>query len=145
MELVEYKINEEKAEACVLVKTNADSDAVWFNEEKFYDEFGSNPADVFGGDLESELDVIYEKRRESRRIENEKSEADKKADFSEKTKQLLESGIVSEDAQRVKHDRFGLGIVVYSDDERIEVLFDDVSVGLKKFVAKFVKLENVNE
>ena len=41
--------------------------------------------------------------------------------------------------QQVKHDRYGFGTVLFCDDERISIRFDDH--GEKKFVRSIVALE----
>lgn len=145
LELVDYRILEEKAECMVYVKRNADTEASWFTEEIFYDEFGSYPAEVFGGKVEADLEVIYEKRREERRIQKEQEATEKKEAIADEAKKLQESGAIPSDAERVKHERFGLGTVITSTSEKIEILFDDSSIGKKSFVTKFVKLEFINE
>ena len=152
LELVEYKINEEKAEADVLVKTDADSDAIWFTEEKFYEEFGSYPVDVFGGDLESDLEVIYEKRRELNKTkatesyENYFSGTPLKFGSTVLPKKIIntenpEFGVNN----KVRHQNFGTGVVLAESDDKIEIDFSENKIGIKKLLKKFANLTPVNE
>ena len=147
VELVEYKIIEDKAE--VLVKANTDAEPVWFTESDFNDEFGDYPADVFGGKLEEELEAIYEKKREERRIVNEKKEAEKALEAKEKTVRNTDINLSEgksadfEIGKTYNHSNFGNGICEAEDDNTVVINFP--SVGQKKLLKKFIKLTLVNE
>lgn len=144
LELVEYKILEEKAEAMVYVKRNADAEPSWFTEEIFYDEFGSYPADVFGGNVEADLEVVYEKRREAVRIENEKKASEKKESTVNFDIKPAEGVLTDyEIGKTYNHSRFGNGICEAEDEKNIVINFS--SEGQKKFIKNFVKLTLVNE
>lgn len=149
IELVEYKILEETSGAMVYVKRTADAEPSWFTEEVFYEEFGSYPADVFGGKLEEELEAIYEKKREERRIVNEKKEAEKALEAKEKTVRNTDINLSEgksadfEIGKTYNHSNFGNGICEAEDDNTVVINFP--SVGQKKLLKKFIKLTLVNE
>lgn len=144
LELVEYKILEEKAECMVYVKRNADAEPSWFTEEIFYEEFGCYPAELFAGKLEEDLEVVYEKRREAYRIESEKKASEKKepqVNFDIKPSEYVIP--TYEIGKTYNHSRFGNGVCEAEDENNVVINFD--SEGQKKFIKQFVKLTPVNE
>lgn len=144
LELVEYKILEEKAEVMVYVKRNVDAEPSWFTEEIFYDEFGSYPAEVFGGNVEADLEVVYEKRREERRIQNEQKAAEKKESSVNFDIKPAEGVLTSyEIGKTYNHSRFGNGVCEAEDEKFVVINFE--SEGQKKFIKQFIKLTPVNE
>lgn len=145
LELLEYKILEEKAECEVFVKVNAEAEPSWFAEEDFYEEFGSYPAEVFGGNLEVELEAIYEKMREAaRKKEAEKIEHPNKVN----TELAKENSTPAEkiklgDGKKVSHNRFGLGEILEETEEKVKVLFEDH--GERSLLKKYAPLTYINE
>lgn len=144
LELVDYKIIEDKAE--VLVKANAESDSVWFMESDFNEEFGDYPADVFGGKLAEELEAIYEKKREANRMPVEEINAHNlliktsaiNEIFTKGVTESIEFGVDS----KVKHSNFGIGVVTNETNEKITIDFP--SIGEKSLIKRFAKLTLVN-
>lgn len=109
-----------------------------------YKKYITMPRDEFEAEVER-LDEIerpeLERKDAERRSAIEAENAAKERAKKEETITLKESGVIPSDAARVRHGKFGEGTVVKSDVDTIEVLFDNVEIGLKKLMTRFVKLE----
>jgi DNA helicase-2/ATP-dependent DNA helicase PcrA len=96
-------------------------------DDKFFDEKESNNLKFQGGGRSVNMWNFGEtkKEKEDKFLEGENTK--KKNDFN--------------DGQKVKHEMFGEGIVISSDDEMIAVVFEDI--GVKKLAKKIVQLKKV--
>lgn len=94
------------------------------------------------------LDELERPERERVAAEaNAKREIEEKAASSlkkEEIKKIRESIKIPDNATRVKHAKFGLGTVITSDSNIMQILFDNDEFGLKKLMTAFVKLETVS-
>lgn len=124
IELVEFKINQEKEEYEVFVKENSEAATVWFTEDSFYDEFGKYPQHVF-----QNLPEI-EKKPKSVPVFIAKPEPVKI-----KKTIIKDFGI----GTAVNHSKFLLGEVKSENTSIVEVFFE--SVGLKKLMKEYCSLE----
>lgn len=121
--LIEYKILEEKAEVMVYIR-KGENEPVWYTEEKFYDEFGKYPENVF-----PEIPRITP--APAAQIVNT-IPAEKPAPKNTETPQF---GV----GTRVTNPRFGHGTVTAEADDTIEIKFD--TDGSKRLLKKFAKLD----
>lgn len=137
--LVEYKINGSQAE--VLVKKDSQSEPVWFTEEEFNEEFGDYPADVFGGDLQSDLEKVYEIARNERIALSEKKKLEEESAKAEKFESFKKSDDYIAIGQKVSHQRFGLGEVIDINEDIAEIKFENNEHGTKKLLVKYANLE----
>lgn len=138
LELVDYKINEEKNNADVLVKLNSEAEAKWFTEAQFYDSFGDYAITVFGGKLESDLKSVYEKNKEKAKKQSE----------TQKTESANEITVPAEkiklgNGKKVSHDRLGFGEILEETDDKVKVLFENH--GERLLLKKFANLNYINE
>lgn len=151
LELVDYKINEEKGTADVLVKENSEAEPKWYEEEKFYNTFGDYAEKVFGGKLQEELNVVYAKNKEKAIAEAQSKESNNTVE----TKNTVESDNTVEsnepkpaiyelgNGKKVRHPRFGLGEIIEETEEKVKVLFQ--TDGEKSLLKKFAPLTYINE
>lgn len=141
LELVSFEINKETFDYNVVVKDCVTTETFEINDEEFLSKFGITATELFGGNLQIEIDSLYqaerEKRESKKQIEAEKQEEVKKQEYKETT---IPSG-----AKRVKHSRFGLASVIEINEEKgqIKLKFDDQNVGIKTLLIRFAGLEIV--
>jgi DNA helicase-2/ATP-dependent DNA helicase PcrA len=94
-------------------------------DDKFFDEKESSNSKFQGGGRSVNMWNFGETKKEKEDNFLEGENTKKKNNFN--------------DGQKVKHQEFGQGIVVYSDDDTITVAFENI--GVKKLAKKIVQLE----
>ncbi len=94
-------------------------------DDKFFDEKEDNNSKFQGGGRSVNMWNFGETKKEKEDNFLEGENIKKKNNFN--------------DGQKVKHQEFGQGIVVYSDDDTITVAFENI--GVKKLAKKIVQLE----
>lgn len=147
--LSDHKIvSENEVEIMVYVSEN-NKDAVWYTEDTFEEEFYYYINDVF--DIPAFTEILENRAKEMEAIrakhaaQKTANEVKIKAEKQEEAKELKASVLIPNEGNRVNHKKFGLGTVKYCDSDTIEVLFDNMEVGMKKLLTKFVKLEIVEK
>lgn len=113
----------------------------------FFTKFITMPRDEFEKEVER-LDEIERPERErkaaelpAKREEEAKKINDEKKKASEP--QQTSSVAIPEPSSRVKHAKFGIGTVISSNSNFIEIHFDNQEFGTKKLTTLYAKLEKV--
>lgn len=139
LELVSFEINKETFDYNVVVKDFVTNQTFEINDEDFLSKFGITAAEFFGGDLQIEIDSLYQAEREKRETEKqikaEKQEEVKQQEYKETT--------IPSDAKRVKHSKFGFASVIEINEDKgqIKLKFDDQNVGIKNLLIRFAPIE----
>lgn len=124
VELIEAKLTEDQKE--ILVNVSFDNqDPIWYTEDEFYNRYDEYPYCVFENLPEIKH---FEKKPiiseiETKNIEVQTENIDVKLN------------------QKVKHSKFGIGVVISESVDFIEINFLNPDFGFKKLIKKFVKLE----
>lgn len=126
--LVNHKIVND-CEVMVYVKENPEAEAVWYTEEIFHERFGCDATALFEGlpKFEKVVEPLIEQQPT-------KEQRELKPIVDTETP---EYGVNA----KVKHSKFGVGVVLAEDAIKIEIDFPEV--GKKQLVKKFVTLQIV--